>query len=125
MAHQSLTGTDTLMAFTYQNGADVTVKGTNDTVDFANSTGNTVIDHGTGTKFDMLWTVHVNIYDFQHDPTGRITLIEGYGPFTQPVLAPDGHGGTLLTLYGGAISADFIGDRNLTMASINLAHGGH
>jgi hypothetical protein len=126
MTMHTLSGPSASMGFIYQSNADVMVTGTSDTVEFANSTGSTLWDHGHGLSLQLLWTVGLTVRDFEHDPTGKIVLIEGYGQHIMPTMVPDGHGGTLMTLFSPLqMRVDFAGDAHLTTASVVLAVGGH
>ncbi len=102
-------------------GATLAVSGSGDqisTVPFAN--GVTLDDRGQGTHITVNELVgRLTIADFGADPAGHVTFTNTlpYGTVHEALAAatPDGHGGTILG------NVDFVGDTNLSAASISIA----
>jgi hypothetical protein len=92
--------------------------GKNQTASFAYCGSDTVMDAGQGLNLSISVLLgHMDVHGFEQDLTGKITLANE--PFA---LAPDGHGGTLLSLNFGGTSpstVDFINDPHVTAAQIH------
>jgi hypothetical protein len=94
------------LSFSYLAGNDTAIaEGRNQTMTFARSNGNTIIDEGHGLKLEFgLPTTGDFVIGFQNDPTGTLA-------FAAPVtFTSDHHGGTIASAFG--VSVDFVGFRD-------------
>jgi hypothetical protein len=73
---------------------------------------NAIYDFGTGTNLlvgepfyplEVIAAAQLTIYDFQRDPTAKVTLL----PFASATQTPDGHGGTWLSVGTAGEPASF------------------
>lgn len=108
-------GNSDLLTFARGAADTVTAVGTNQTIGFDLTGPDTVIDKGYNLHLVLDTMVsQMTVKDFQRDPLAHVTLEDGQ----TGTLAPDGHGGQLLSLTigvgAGALhigSVDFVGDR--------------
>ncbi len=118
----TFSGIDDTMTFGRCASDTITATGTNQTLAFG-VTGDqmTVKDHGSGLHIQIGQSVlEMTIKDFQNDPAGKVML--ALGSMTASI-APDGHGGSMMTILGGGgvlsgDKLDFVGDKSLTMAQV-------
>lgn len=108
------------------NTSPIFIQGKNDSVNLGEPTASfTLTDAGQGTQFLLPFStpsgVTMSIADFQNDKSGVFTLVDQFASpaATVGALQSDGHGGSLLTLSGGKMRLDFIGDTTLTAANFH------
>lgn len=101
----------------------ITTTGTDQTVNLSiTGAPMTLVDQGSGLNVGIGESVTaVSVEGFQNDPTGQVTLRLATA---LPSLAPDGNGGTILTVKndGGVLAGaqvDFVNDPLLTMSQIS------
>lgn len=86
------------------------------------SMANLVVDDlGVGSTLNLSFANNATVLGFGNDPTGSVVV---NFQLTAPVISPDGHGGSLLSIaptqyYGGRVVADFADDPNLTIAQVH------
>lgn len=93
------------LSFSYLAGNDTVIaEGTNQTITFARSNANTIIDQGHGLKLEFgAPTLNDFVIGFQNDRTGTLA-------FAEPVtFTSDHHGGTIASTSYLGISVDFVG----------------
>lgn len=95
-------------------GDAITMLSNQQTVQISAGGADRVADLGQGNTIQDVFSKSMQIFDFQHDHTGKIQ-IAGFGT---PTFTPDGHGGTTIGL--GGFTIDVVGDAHVNHSQVTV-----